>query len=910
MFNLVRLARVLALVLIVSLPMARATDIIETLAGGGSLEGYDPLQANLALGNSEGIAVSAIGEIYVSDSVHNQVLKINPTTAKIMIYAGDGTAAYFGDGTPAVSAGLNNPGGLAFDSKGNLLIVDRGNFVVRQVDAVSYLISTIAGNGMFTGQGTPPAPLGDGGQATQATFSQNMGGIAVSSTGNVLVADSGNNAVRGFTPGGIITTVAGTAGQPGAFAGDGAAATSARLANPTGITIDSSGNLFISDSGNRRVREVDTSGNINTVVGTGAGGGGGFSGDGAPPLTANIGSLGGLAFDSSKRLVISCVGANRIRRADLAGNTIETIGGNGGTNPIGDLGPATAAALSAPRDVALDSSGNIYIYDSGNERIRRIDAATGFITTVIGTGNVGQNGDRGPRQFIVLVDPQGATFDGNGNLYIADTGDNAVRKVGTDGTVTTFAGTGSPNGLGDGNPANLANISNPTDVLFVNNTILIADNGHNRIRAVNFSSNGNLMTTYAQIADPTAMVADSTGNVYVTSGNGGNNAVAIIRTDFSVNFFIGNAPKGTVANPLGDGLVAGNGVLSNPSGLCLSASGDIYIADTGNNRIRLVHNNIITTFAGGGTNTAPSVGDGGLATAATLSAPVGVTLDPTGTKLIIADSGNHRIRSVDLTTNIITTISGNGIAGFNGDGDVAASAQVNDPTHIFVNGGGLVFADTGNNRVRKIITAIDIAAGQLSFSAKLTFAKDKKTNDLQEGKDSVQLKAGLPLPAGIKAANLPISVDVVDLHQSVQLDANGKQPKAAKPAKKPKTAKSTLADTLAAKAPKAPKGGTVAPSFSFTPSTGETIADSKFQLSLKGTSAAGGKPTSFSFSSKGSFDEELGRAGFSNVTTAKDGVNVTLRIDITLGTTVFTGTTMVNYKASQGKNGSAKSTKK
>jgi sugar lactone lactonase YvrE len=891
---------------VLSLSSAWATDIVETLAGGGSLEGYAPLKANLALGSSQGIAVSAIGEIYISDSTHNQVLKISPTTAQIMIYAGDGTAAYFGDGTPAVSAGLNNPGALAFDAKGNLLIVDRGNFVVRSVDAISYLITTIAGNGMFTGQGPAPgAPIGDGGNATAATFSLSMGAIVVDSSGNVIVADSGNNCVRKFTPGSTITTIAGTAGAGGAFAGDGAAATAARLSNPTGLALDSGGVLFIADSGNRRVRQVDTAGTINSVVGNGAGGSLGFSGDGLSPTAANIGSLGGLAFDSSKRLLITCQGANRIRRVDFTAQVITTIAGNGAAT-LGDLGPATAASLTGPRDIALDSTGNIYIYDAGVGRIRRVDIATGFITTVIGTGDIGQNGDRGPRQFCVLVGPEGATFDGSGNLFIADTEDNSVRKVATDGTVSTFAGTGSIFGLGDGNPANLGNLSSPSDVLFANNTLFIADTGHSRIRAVNFTSNGNLITTYVQVPNPIAMVADSTGQLYVTT----NNQVVRIGTDFSVNAFVGNSPNFAAPN-FGDGLVAGNAVLSNPTGLCLASNGDLYIADSGHDLIRLVHNNVISTYAGGGANVAPAVGDGGAGNAANLNNPQGVSIDPTGANLIIADTDNHRIRSMSLAgpTSVISTICGNGTAGFNGDGDVAASALVNFPTRIFVNGGGLVFADTGNNRVRKIVTVIDIPSTQLSFGAKLTFALDKKTGDLQEDKDSVQLKASLPLPAGITAANLPIAVDIVDLHQSTQLDAKGKQPKQVK-AKKTKASKTGTADTLAAKTPKAPKGGTISPGFLFTPSTGETIADSKFQLSLKGTSAAGGKPTSFSFSSKGSFDEELGRAGFTNVTTSKTGVDVTLRINITLGTTVFSGTTKVNYKAQQGKNGSAKSSKK
>jgi sugar lactone lactonase YvrE len=857
-----------------------ATDIVQTLAGGGSLEGYKPEEANLFLGTSQGLAISPIGELYVSDSVHNQVLKISPTTGRISIYAGNGTAAYFGDGTPAPSAGLNTPGGLAFDAKGNLLIVDRGNFVVRSVDAVSGLISTIAGNGLFTGQvvGTNPAAgLGDGGQALQATFSGAMGDITVSSTGDIIVADGGNACVRKFTVGGTIATIAGTP-QTAGFGGDGAAATAAKLSGPTGVVLDSSGNLYIGDSGNRRVRRVDTGATITTVAGSGAGGGGGFSGDGGPALNANIGSIGGLAFDKAGRLLITCNGAGRIRAVDFTTTLILTIAGGGTT--LGDLGPATGANLSGPRDIAVDSTGNLYIYDSGNGRIRRVDAATLFIDTVIGTGVTGLIGDRGPKQFSVLVGPQGATFDAAGNLYVADTGDNSIRKVAADGTVTTIAGTGNPNGLGDGGPGILGNLAGPTDVLFLNNTLYVVDSGHGRIRGIGLTSNGNEITTVTQVPNPTAIVADATGLLYVTT----NNQIATVAADGTTNVIVGITPVNTVANPLGNGLSPVSANLSNPSGIALGPGGDIYIADTGHNLIRLIHGGVTSTFAGGGTPTFPSVGDGGPATSASLNAPQGLTLDAAGTHLIVSDSGNNRLRSIDLTTNVISTICGTGVAGFSGDGDVVATALVNNPTRIFVHAGSLVFADTNNNRVRRIVTATDIDPKLVALTAKLDFTIDKKTGQPSVGKDSVALKAGLALPAGIAAANLRISVDIVDLHDAVQLDAMGKLPK---PVKAAKTAKGAV------------------PVFNFTLPNGQVPPVSKFSIPIKGTSVAGGKPVSFSYSSKGTFREELGRAGLTDITTSKDGVALPVRVTITLNDTVFTGALTVLYKSTQGKSGSA-----
>jgi hypothetical protein len=268
---------------------------------------------------------------------------------------------------------------------------------------------------------------------------------------------------------------------------------------------------------------------------------------------------------------------------------------------------------------------------------------------------------------------------------------------------------------------------------------------------------------------------------------------------------------------------------------------------------------------------------------------MGVALQ--GTRLVITDQDNQRIRAVDLATGNIATIAGTGTIGFGGDGDAAATALVNNPNKVIINGNAIVFADRDNNRIRKIINAIDVDATTVSFAAKLSFAIDKKTGQTVVGKDSIAMKAGLPLPAGIDPKNLLITVDIVDLHQQIQLDANGKMPK---PPKKARTTKGSK---------------TVVDKFTFTLPSAPPPPVSKFSLALKGVSVAGGKPTSFGFASKGTFREELGRAGFTDVTTPKEGLSLPVRINITLGTTTFTALVTVNYKATQDKGGAAKSVK-
>jgi len=423
-------------------PRVRATDvaprdvkaqttssIVVTLACGGSIDGYAAENANLALGGSQGLAVAANGDIYFSDSGHHQVAKLDPATGRISIVAGDGSASYGGDGLPATAASLNSPGALTFDAAGDLLIADRGNFVVRRVDALSGVITTIAGTGLFTGQvvgNAAPAPLGDGGAATSATFG-NLGDLAVDAAGAVIVCDSGNACVRKFVPGGTIATIAGTPGNS-AFGGDGVVggALSAKFNAPTGVTIDGSGAVFIGDSGNRRVRRLGLDATVTTIAGSGSGGNTGFTGDGGPATSAQIGSLGALTFDKSGSLLVACIGANSVRKVDVVSLSpvMTTIAGNGGADVIGDGGPATGSTLSAPRDLALAATGDVLILDAGHRRIRRIDAATGFIDTIAGDGLVGFVGDRGPKQGGVLSNPGGASFDAAGNLYVADTGNN------------------------------------------------------------------------------------------------------------------------------------------------------------------------------------------------------------------------------------------------------------------------------------------------------------------------------------------------------------------------------------------------------------------------------------------------------------------------------------------------------
>jgi sugar lactone lactonase YvrE len=350
----------------------------------------------------------------------------------IATVAGNGEAGYYGNGGPAIEAKLNQPSCVVTDNVGNLYIGDDATNTIRKVAAGTGIISTYSGNSLA-------AYSGDGGPAVSASMYA-PAGCALDSTGNLYVAEAGNNIVRKIAAStGIITTVAGTgfghgcAG--GGFGGDGGQATKAQLFCPNGVAVDASGDLFISDTGNQRVREVNAqTGVITTIAGNGTYG---HSGSGGAATDAMIANPEQLALDSSSNLYIAEQGASVIAKVNLSTGIISTVAGNGTTGPgvtvtdsavKGDGGPATQAQLSSPQGVVLDSAGNIFIADSNNQRVRKVDASTRVITTVAGT-TLGYSGNGGSAAQAQLHNPWGLCFDASGNLYIADSDNAVVRKA-------------------------------------------------------------------------------------------------------------------------------------------------------------------------------------------------------------------------------------------------------------------------------------------------------------------------------------------------------------------------------------------------------------------------------------------------------------------------------------------------
>ena len=330
------------------------------------------------------------------------------------------------------------------------------------------IITTVAG-GDTTG-------LGDGGLATACELFEPIG-VAVDNAGNLYICDRGNNRVRKVNNTGIITTIAGT-GTAG-YNGDGLPATSAQVNYPYAVAIDDTGNVFIADELNNRIRKINTSGIITTIAGTGTAG---YNGDNIAATGAELNSPDGIAIDGSGNVYLSDYNNNRVRKINTSG-IITTYAGTGIGPYNGDNFSASTSNLYHPFGIALDNGGNLYIADFSNNRLRRVNVS-GIITTIGGNGIPGIAGDGGPATTAEL-DLAGVAVDVSGNIYIGDAGRNIVRKINSSGVITTIAGTGVDGYNGDNQPATQAELFNPVGVAVdASENLYIADFGNDRIRYI------------------------------------------------------------------------------------------------------------------------------------------------------------------------------------------------------------------------------------------------------------------------------------------------------------------------------------------------------------------------------------------------------------------------------------------
>ncbi len=697
-----------------------ASGVITTVAGSGTTgnSGNGGPATSATLNGTTGVAVDSAGNFYIADGLNVSIRKVTVSTGIITTVAGGPLNPPGGDGGPATAAGLTRSLAIAVDSTGSLYIGDTDR--VRKVSAATGIITTFAGGG--------PQPFGEGVPATSVHIEVPLG-LAVDSSGNLYIAETNGSRVRrvnGAT--GVINYIVG--GFTG-FDGDGGPAATASVFHPSGIALEPNGNLVFTDTGNQRVRRVTLvlpagvqaspatldfgtifvgSTSVPKFVSLANGTGtaitisnitvaGDFNKQSAPSAScANGGTVaagascyllvslsptatgtrnGTLTFADSgagSPHTIALTGIGRAGTQCATASTacdqmIATLAGDGAFNTLDGI-PAISAALFfggaiSANQLTFDPGGNLLIADPGSGRIRVVAADTGIINTVAGhSGPMGALGDGGPATAAGLNTPNGVALDAAGNLYIGDSTNHRIRRVSAaTGIITTIAGTGTVGFSGDGGPATSAMLQVPAGIAVdAAGNVYFADSYNHRVR---------------RIAAGTGIITTVAGNGVSTYGGDGGAAVAA-----SLNY---------------------------PVTIALDSSGNLYIADAVNNRIRRVSalNNIITTFAGNGT--AAPTGDGGPATAASLNGPTGIAFDNAG-NLLIADSGNHRVRRVAAATGTITTIAGTGANGFDGDGGLALDATFNWPSGIAVDAvGNIVVADAFTNRVRIIGVAQRLA---------------------------------------------------------------------------------------------------------------------------------------------------------------------------------------------------------
>ncbi len=604
---------------------------VTTLAGvAGSPGSGDGTGAGARFLSPTALAVDGSGNLYVAD-----VYTIRKITSGGVVTTLAGLAGAEGSSDGMGSAArFDQPGGVAVDASGNVYVADTGNATIREITPDG-MVTTIAGLAGVFGSA-------DGAVATARFYIPC--GIAVDGSGNLYVADEGNDNIRKITPGGMVATLAGMTDIPGSADGTGA---SAGFRIPTGVAVDAGGNVYVADSVNDTIREITPGGLVSTLAGV-AGDAGRADGTGSA-ATFNIPR--GVTVDASGNIYVADTFNNTIRKI-TSGGAVTTWAGMAG-NPGHADGTGAAAGFNAPDGAAVDGSGDLYVADSGNDTIRKI-APGGVVTTLAGLPGAAGSAD-GLGSAAGFTGPSGIAVDGSGNLYVADTGDDTIRKITPAGLVTTLAGAPHSPGTADG-PGALARFGRSDQ----------DDRNHG----------------------PMAIAVDAQGNVYVADG--GNDTIRKITPAGIVSTFAG------MAGSQGSGDGAGSAArFYLPSGVAVDGSGNVYVADFGNFTIRrITPQGLVTTIAGLAGSPGSADGTGALARFSQL---FGIAVDGSG-NVFVADDDTIR----KITANgVVTTLAGAaGMAG-SADGNGAA-ASFNAPAGVAVDGSGHVYvADSGNNIIRQ-----------------------------------------------------------------------------------------------------------------------------------------------------------------------------------------------------------------
>ena len=736
-------------------PPTVSKPVITTVVGNGLAgENGDGLPAlETALYLPQDVTLGPDGNLYFPDWNNHRIRRV--ISGVVETVAGTGELGDALDG-PALEIQFNHPTNVAFDAEGRMIVAAWHNSKVKRVDFTTGLIENLAGTGGRSFGG-------DGGPGNEAILDL-PSSVVVDVNGNILISDQANYRIRLLQPDGIIFTIGGD-GTPD-YAGDGGRAEDARLDSPKGqsappagrITLNSSGEILIADTGNHVIRLIDAAGIIRTIAGSGVAG---YSGDGGPAIQAQLNTPSDVAAGPDGSIYIADT-MNHVVRVVTPDGIIDTLAGTGERGFSGDGGPADEAMLDRPYGLTAASNGDVYVADTHNHRIRRITAALpddfvsgdgvdttevlvvpctddpGSICTYAGTGQSGFNGDGIDRLHTALYWPFDIEFTASGRQIVLDWNNHRVREILPDDTFVTILGTDF---IGDG-PVDLSDLeepgadpltvdlNHPMDVQeFPDGDLMVMAWHNHKIRQIDGETGRALVIMGAApgfsgddgpardalVNQPPHGVLDPEGNLFFIDQR--NQRIRVIynfaqeRGAAIITTIVGTGEKGFNGDGAGLQTQVAFPAGGNPEpsgGLALGADGVLYFSDSHNHRIRSVQfmdgdftNSIVTTLAGG---SEPGYGgDGGPAVDARIDFPQDMEFGPEG-NLYFADTNNNRIRRIDLATGMIETVAGTGVKGYGGDGGRAMEAQLNRPFGIaFDPDGNLYISDTFNGRIRKVV---------------------------------------------------------------------------------------------------------------------------------------------------------------------------------------------------------------